>query len=125
VLWAASSAVNTDFTAKLVDVFPDGRAINITSGILRAPFRDGFDQWNELTSGEPYEFHLELRPTANVFGQGHCIRVDISSSDFPRFDRNLNTTGADFSNKTEMVPADQQVFHDRKRPSRIILPVLE
>jgi uncharacterized protein len=123
-LWAASSAVNTDFTAKLVDVHPNGRAINITSGILRAPFRNGYESWNELEPGKPYEFTITLRPTANVFLAGHCIRVEISSSDFPRFDRNLNTAGADISDKTEIVVADQQVFHDSKRPSRILLNVL-
>ena len=124
-LWAASSAVNTDFSAKLVDLHPTGRAINITSGILRAPFRDGFDTWHELEPGTPYEFTITLRPTANVFLAGHRIRVEISSSDFPRFDRNLNTPGADIAEKTEMVVADQQVFHEPGRPSRLLLPVLK
>ncbi|HUU28479.1 MAG TPA: CocE/NonD family hydrolase [archaeon] len=124
-LWAASSAVNTDFTAKLVDVDPAGKAINISSGILRAPFKDGFERWNELIPGKPYELTITLRPTANVFLAGHRIRVEISSSDFPRFDRNLNTTGASSLDKTGMSVADQQVFHDPARPSHIILPVLK
>ncbi len=124
-LWAASSAVNTDFNARLVDVHPSGKAINISSGILRAPFREGFDTWRELEPGKPYEFTVRLRPTAITFAAGHRIRVEISSSDFPRFDRNLNTSGADISQKTEMVIADQQVFHDRPRPSHILLPVLK
>ena len=124
-LWAASSAVNTDFTAKLVDVYPDGQAINLSSGILRAPFKDGFDHWSELTPEQPYEFTISLTPTANVFLPGHRIRVDISSSDFPRFARNLNTPGPEIADKTEMVTARQQVFHDKIRQSRILLPVLE
>jgi putative CocE/NonD family hydrolase len=124
-LWAASSAVNTDFTAKLVDVYPDGRAINITSGILRAPHRDGLDTWNELEPNKPYEFTIELRPTANTFLAGHMIRLEISSSNFPRYDRNLNTTGAEIADKTEMVVANQQVFHTKTMASRIILPVMK
>jgi uncharacterized protein len=124
-LWAASSASNTDFSAKLVDVDPTGRAIDITSGILRAPLRNGFEKWEELTPGQPYELSIELRPTANVFLPGHRLRVDVTSSDFPRFDRNLNTPGAEFGSKTEIRTADQQVFHDPARPSRILLPVLE
>jgi len=124
-LWAASSAVNTDFTAKLVDVHPSGRAINISSGILRAPLRNGFDTWQELEPGRPYEFTITLTPTAITFLAGHRIRVEISSSDFPRFDRNLNTPGANIAEKTGMVTADQQVFHDPGRPSCIRLPVLE
>ncbi|MBN2288518.1 MAG: CocE/NonD family hydrolase, partial [Candidatus Glassbacteria bacterium] len=124
-LWAASSAVNTDFTAKLVDVHPDGRAINISSGILRAPFRDGYEAWHELEPGKPYELTIGLTPTATVFLTGHRIRVEVSSSDFPRFDRNLNTPGAATAEKTEVKAADQQVFHDSGRQSRILLPVLE
>ena len=124
-LWAASSAINTDWTAKLVDVYPDGRAINLTSAILRAPLRNGLENWEEITPDKAYEYILELRPTANVFLPGHCLRVEISSSNFPRYDRNLNTPGADISAKTEMVSASQQVYHDRQHPSRIILSVLE
>ena len=124
-LWAASSAVNTDFTAKLVDVYPDARAINLSEGILRAPLRNGFERWEELTPGEPVKLTINLRPTANVFLPGHRVRLEISSSNFPRYDRNLNTPGAGIADKTEMKIADQQVFHDPKRPSKILLPVLE
>ncbi len=123
-LWAASSAVNTDFTAMLVDVYPDGRAINITSGIIRAPMREGLDTWNELAPGKQYEFTITLRPSAVTFLPGHRIRLAISSSNFPRFARNLNTTGADIADKTEIVVARQQVFHSKGMASRIILPVL-
>ncbi len=124
-LWIASSAVNTDFTATLVDLYPDGRAINISSGILRAPLRNGWERWEELEPGKPYELTIELTPTANVFLPGHRLRLDISSSNFPRFDRNLNTPGAGLAGKAESRPASQQVFHDRAHPSRLVLPVLD
>lgn len=124
-LHAASSAANTDFTAKLVDVYPDGRAINITGGILRAPQHQGLDTWNELTPGKRYEFTIHLRPTANTFLPGHRLRVEISSSNFPRYARNLNTPGAGIADKTEMVSASQQVFHSEGAASRIILPVTQ
>ncbi len=123
-LWASSSAANTDFTAKLIDVYPDGRAINISSGILRAPLREGFETWKELEAGNAYEFVIAMTPTANTFLPGHKIRVHISSSDFPRFDRNLNTPGADISQKTEMKSAQQTVYHDKEHPSRILLSVI-
>ncbi len=124
VLWAASSAVNTDFCAKLVDVDPNGKALNITFGILRAPMRNGLDKWEELQPGKPYELTIELRPTANTFLPGHRIRLEVTSSNFPRFARNLNTTGMADGGKTEMIVANQQVFHDRKHPSRLVLSVL-
>jgi len=124
VLWAASSAVNTDFCAKLVDVDPTGKAINITFGILRAPMRNGLDKWEELDPGKPYEMTIELRPTANTFLPGHRVRLEVTSSNFPRFARNLNTAGMMDRGKEEMIVADQQVFHDKKHPSRLILSVL-
>ena len=124
-LWIASSAVNTDFTAKLCDVYPDGRSINITSGIIRAPQRNGLDRWEELEPGENYEVTINLRPTANAFKAGHRVRLEISSSNFPRFARSMNTAGANQSEKTEWVIAEQRVFHDRKMKSALILPVIE
>ncbi len=124
VLWAASSAVNTDFCAKLVDVDPTGKAINITFGILRAPMRNGLDKWEELEPGKPYEMTIELRPTANMFLPGHRVRLEVTSSNFPRFARNLNTAGKGYEGKEEMVIADQQVFHDKDHPSRLIMSVL-
>ena len=91
----------------------------------RAPLRNGFERWEELTPGEPVKLTINLRPTANVFLPGHRVRLEISSSNLPRYDRNLNTPGAGTADKTEMKIADQQVFHDPKRPSKILLPVLE
>ncbi|MCE5271996.1 CocE/NonD family hydrolase [bacterium] len=123
-LWVASSATNTDFTAKLVDVDPAGKAINISSGILRAPFRGGFDRWEELVPGQSTKLTIELTPTANMFQAGHCLRVEVSSSNFPRYDRNLNTPGPDFAGKTEFKLADQTVFHDKEHPSRLILSLM-
>jgi putative CocE/NonD family hydrolase len=124
-LWAASSAENTDFTAKLVDVYPDGRAINICDGILRVPYREGFDKWVPLKPDEPAPMTIRLQPTANVFLPGHAIRVEISSSSFPRYDRNLNTAGNNLMEKKDFVTANQQVLHDEKHPSALVLTVWE
>ena len=124
-LYAASSAVDTDFTAKLVDVYPDGTAINVADGILRARYRQSDEHATPLTPGEPTEFQIDMWDTAIVFKAGHHIRIDISSSNFPHFDRNLNTgrpTGSDSS--SDAVTASQTVFHDALRPSAVILPIL-
>src|SRR4030095_16518541 len=91
VLYAASSARDTDFTAKLVDVYPDGRAIQLAEGIVRARHRNTVDQAEFLEPGEVAEYHIQLAPTSNLFLPGHRLRIEISSSNFPRFDRNLNT----------------------------------
>jgi putative CocE/NonD family hydrolase len=90
-LWAASSAVDTDFCAKLVDVYPDGRAINLTEGIIRGRYRDSLEKASLLTPDEVYRFDIQLGNTCNVFKAGHRIRVEISSSNFPHWDRNPNT----------------------------------
>ena len=98
-LWASSSALDTDFTAKLIDVyppsdnFPDGLAFNITDSIIRARYRNGWDSPEDLEPGTPYEFVFQLYPTSNIFRKGHRIRLDISSSNWPRFDVNPNTGG--------------------------------
>lgn len=91
VLYASSSAVDTDFTGKLVDVSPDGRAENLTDGILRARYRDSFAHPTLMEPGQVYALHLDLEATANVFRVGHRIRLEVSSSNFPRFDRHTNT----------------------------------
>ena len=90
-LFASSSAVDTDFTAKLVDVWPDGFAQNLTEGIIRARYRDSQEKSTFLNPGQTYKLHLDLWSTSNVFRKGHQLRLEISSSNFPRFDRNLNT----------------------------------
>jgi uncharacterized protein len=121
-LWASTSAVDTDFTAKLVDVFPDGRAFNMAEGIIRAGYQPKIGL-KALTPGKIYEYKIDLGPTSNVFQAGHRIRVEISSSDFPKWDRNLNT-GAPLGVGTEIKTAMQNVFHQRQFASHIVLPVI-
>jgi hypothetical protein len=123
VLWAASSAPDTDFTAKLVDVLPDGTARALTDGILRARYRRSRSMPELLTPGRPEELVIDVGATSNVFLPGHRIRLEVSSSNFPRFDRNPNT-GAPFGTSAELTKAEQTVFHDAARPSRLVLPVV-
>jgi hypothetical protein len=123
-LFARSSAVDTDFTAKLVDVGPDGTAINLTEGILRARYRESTTGAPQAISpGEVYEYKIDLWSTSNVFLKGHRIRLEVSSSNFPRFDRNLNT-GKDASTDAAMVRATNTVLHDGAHPSALVLPVV-
>ena len=124
-LFASSSAPDTDFTGKLVDVFPDGRAIFLTDGILRARYRNSLAEPEPLTPGEPYELSLDLSITSNVFLPGHRIRLEVSSSNFPRYDRNSNTGGviADES-ASEVTVAVNRVLHGPAYLSRLILPVI-
>jgi uncharacterized protein len=121
--FASSSAVDTDFTAKLVDVYPDGTAINLTEGILRARYRDSQEKATLLTPGQVYPLSIDLWATSNVFRAGHRIRLEVSSSNFPRFDRNLNT-GEPAANSDKLVPATNTVAHDKEHPSALILPVV-
>lgn len=123
VLYAASSARDTDFTAKLIDVFPDGRAIHLAEGILRARHRFGFERAELLEPGEVTEFRIQLAPTSNVFQRGHNLRLEISSSNFPRFDRNLNT-GESITTGTRMQVAHQTILHTQTYPSHILLPII-
>src|SRR5262249_11209093 len=122
VLFVGSSARDTDFTAKLVDVYPDGTAFNIQEGILRARYREGFKKKVWMKSGETYPLKIDLHATSNYFPPGHRIRLEISSSNFPRFDRNLNTGGNNYD-ETESLIAENVVHHTRNRASHIILPV--
>jgi uncharacterized protein len=123
VLYASSSAVDTDFTAKLVDVAPCGFARNLTDSIVRARYREDRAADRLLVPGEVAQFTIDLIATANLFKRGHAIRVEISSSNFPRFDRNPNT-GHAFGRDAETAAASQTVFHDAQRPSHIVLPVV-
>ncbi len=122
-LWASSSAIDTDFTAKLVDVHPDGYAQNLLNGIIRARYRDSATTPQMMEAGKPYQFTLDLWATSNVFLPGHRIRLEISSSHFPEFDRNLNT-GEAFGEGTQGVTARQTVFHQEDRASYVLLPVI-
>ncbi len=127
-LVVSSTAVDTDFTAKLVDVyppsadFPSGYDMNITDGVVRMSYRNGRPTRDLIVPGEVYEVTLELFPTANVFKAGHRIRLDVSSSNFPRWDVNPNT-GEPLASSRRTVPADNTVFHEAGRQSKIVLPV--
>lgn len=123
IIYASSSALNTDFTAKLVDVYPDGMAIRICEGIIRADHRDPDAPPSHIVPGKIYEYQIDLWATSNVFMKGHQIRVEVSSSNFPRFDRNLNT-GKYFATDTTMATAQQVIYHSPDYPSHIILPVI-
>ncbi len=122
-LWAGSSARDTDFVVKLMDVHPDGFVQELCHGIIRARYRDSLENPTLIEPGEVYEYTIQVNPTSNLFRQGHRIRLDVTSSDFPNFDRNHNTGGNDYSEST-MAAATQTIYHDRNRPSRIILPVI-
>ena len=122
-LWAASSAVDTDFTAKLVDLCPCGGAINLTDGIIRAKYRESTTQARLIKPDEVYEYKIDLWATSNVFKAGHSIRLEISSSNFPRFDRNPNT-GSALGEDTALRPASQMVLHNSRYPSCVTLPVI-
>jgi putative CocE/NonD family hydrolase len=123
VLYASTSAPDTDFTAKLVDVFPDGVARNLTDGILRLRYRESLERPAPATPGQTYKVSIDAGVTSNVFLKGHRIRLEISSSNFPRFDRNPNT-GRPFVDETELRKASQTVYHDRMRLSYVVLPVI-
>ena len=122
-LYASTDGPDTDWTAKLVDVSPSGYAKNLCDGIIRARYRDSFTEPTLLEPGRVYEYEIDLAVTGNVFRAGHRVRVEVSSSNFPRFDRNLNT-GNDLPTDTEMRRAKQQVEHSRAHPSHILLPVI-
>ena len=123
-LHASSTAPDTDFTAKLVDVYPDGRAFNIANGILRARYRNSMEKAELLRPGEIAEYKIDLWSVANCFLPGHRIRLEIAGSDFPEFSRN-NQTGGSIAEDTELRIARQTVYHDKTHLSRLILPVLE
>ena len=122
-LWVKSSAVDTDFTAKLVDVAPDGFAMNLTDGILRMRYRDSQEKPVLMNPNQIYKISVDLWATSNVFKKGHILRLEVSSSNFPRFDRNLNT-GADQATSREFVPASNTILHDDEHPSALIVPVM-
>jgi hypothetical protein len=122
-LYAISSAVDTDFTAKLVDVWPNGFAQNLTEGILRASYRESTSEAKPIVPGKVYEYKIDMWATSNVFLKGHRIRLEVSSSNFPRFDRNLNT-GKPASTSAVFVKATNTILHDPAHPSALVLPVV-
>ena len=123
VLYAATDGRDTDWTAKLVDVSPTGYAMNLCDGIIRARFRESFTDPALLEPEVVYEYEIDLGVTGNVFRRGHRVRLEISSSNFPRFDRNLNT-GHELGKDSEMRQARQTVFHTREHMSHVLLPVI-
>jgi hypothetical protein len=125
VLYAATSGPDTDFVGKLVDVYPDGSAIILAEGVLRTRFREGFEREVLVEPDRPYEYRIDLGATSNVFLPGHRVRLLVTSSSFPRFDRNPNTgrsLGVD--GEGDLRPASQVIFHDANRPSHLFLPVV-
>jgi putative CocE/NonD family hydrolase len=125
VLFAASSAKDTDFFVRVCDVYPDGRSIFLTEGVLRARYRNSNegDSTELLEPGEVAEYRIRCYPLANLFQRGHRIRVDVTSSSFPRFSRNLNT-GEDVGTGTRIEVAQQTVLHTDVYPSHLLLPVI-
>ena len=123
VIYLATAGADTDVTAALVDVEPDGKAIILCEGICRGRYRDGTDQPMLMEPGEIYELHVDMWDTSNLFKAGHCIRLEVSSSNFPRYDRNLNT-GNSTTSDAEIKIAKQTVYHDSDRPSHVLLPVI-
>lgn len=128
-LFVSSTAVDTDFTAKLVDVYPPsndfplGFEMNLTDGIQRARYRRSPEKPEMMKPGEVYALRIEPFPTANVFKKGHRIRIDISSSNFPRFDVNPNT-GEPVGMSRRFVTADNSIFHTATRASHVVLPIV-
>jgi putative CocE/NonD family hydrolase len=122
-LFAASSAIDTDFTATMTDVYPDGRAVHICEGIRGVRFRESLENPTPIDSGKVYRYTISLWETSNVFRKGHRIRLEVASSNFPRYARNQNT-GAPFGSTAEIKTAEQTIYHDAQYPSRLILPVI-
>jgi len=123
-LYVSSDAKDTDFTVKLIDVYPDGRAYNLDETIQRMRYRDGYDKPNVwMQSGKVYKVTLQPMTTSNYFEAGHRIRLEISSSNFPRFDRNLNTGGMNYD-ETKGVLAHNVVHHSRQYPSELKITVV-
>ena len=123
VLYATTDGPDTDWTVKLVDVSPSGYAMNLCDGILRARYRESRTDPTLLTAGQVYRYEIEVGVTGNVFKRGHAVRLEISSSNFPRFDRNPNT-GHAFGKDAELRVARQTVEHSRSRPSHVVLPII-
>lgn len=123
ILYIATSANDTDFTAKLVDVDPEGRALMVTDGIQRLRYRLSLANPTFVKRNTPYQINVDAGVTSYVFAAGHRLRLEVSSSNFPRFDRNLNSTGPN-AGQTKLAKARQTVFHDPRYPSALVLPVI-
>ena len=118
-LYVSSDVKDTDFTVKVLDVYPDGRAYNLDESIQRMRYRDGYDKppvWME--KGKVYKVELQPLTTSNYFAPGHRVRIEVSSSNFPRFDRNMNTGGHNYDEATGVV-AHSRVHHSKQYPSQV------
>lgn len=123
-LYVSSDVKDTDFTVKLIDVYPDGKAYNLDETILRARYREGFDKEVMMENGKVYKLTLSPMATSNFFEPGHQVRIEISSSNFPRFERNMNTGGNNYD-ESKGVIAHNKVFHSAQYPSVVVLPVVK
>ena len=121
-IYLSTDVPDTDITVKLLDVYPDGRAHNLSEGIARAKYRTSYSAPEPMVAGQVYELTVELFPTSNYFEAGHRVRIEVSSSDFPNFARNLNTMDSDTG--TEMRTARTRIHHTRQYPSHVVLPVI-
>jgi putative CocE/NonD family hydrolase len=128
-LWASSTAPDTDFTAKLVDVYPPGKDfpagfdLGVQDGIIRARYRNSLEHAEFMKPGDVYQISTDMYPTAMIFKKGHRIRLDISSSNFPRFDVNPNT-GEPLNDNRRSAAAVNTIYHDDLHPSQIVLPIV-
>jgi putative CocE/NonD family hydrolase len=122
-LFASTDRTDTDFTGKLVDVHPDGYAQILVEGVIRGRYWKSYKEQNLLTPGSIYEFYIDLWSTSQVFKKGHQIRLEVSSSNFPKYDRNPNT-GHKFGEDAELVVAHQKIYHDADHPSYLLLPII-
>jgi putative CocE/NonD family hydrolase len=123
-LSAASSATDTDFTAKLIDVWPQGFAQRLSDGLVRARYREGGEKAALIVPGQVYAYDIDVWNTCQQFGAGHRIRLEISSSAFPKYDRNQNTGDA-LGKSANIKIAEQAIYHDAKHPSFVQIPVVD
>ncbi|NNE26248.1 MAG: CocE/NonD family hydrolase, partial [Saprospiraceae bacterium] len=123
-LYVGSDAQDTDFTIKLIDVYPDGSAYNLDETIQRARYREGYEKEVFMKKGEVYKLELTPMATSNYFAKGHRIRIEVSSSNFPRFTRNLNTGGNNYD-ESEAIIANNKIYHGADYPSHISLPIIK
>src|SRR5690606_3831029 len=121
-IYLSTDVVDTDVVVRLMDVYPDGRVLNITEGIARAKYRNSLSAPELLEPGQVYRVPVELFPTSTYFRAGHRIRVEVTSSDFPVFARNLNTANSDTG--TEMAVARTRIHHSAEHPSEIVIPIV-
>jgi len=122
-LFASTDRTDTDFTGKIVDVSPDGYAKILLEGVIRGRYWKTFQKQNLLTPNQIYDFYIDLWSTSNLFLKGHRIRVEVSSSNFPKYDANPNT-GHKFGEDAEVLLANQRVYHDNAHASYVALPVI-